>query len=231
MGEIFLLSLTAAFNPTLVAATTVMLVLTNPKWLMLGYLLGALMTSITLGIVIVFALQSSGAVSTTQHSVNPAVDLALGAIALIVALAIATDRHSRVLERRRRRAAKNKNKDKDKAPPRWQRALGRGSARTTFAVGALLTLPGASYLAALHRVDQLHYSHAATVAIIVAFNLIMLALLEVPLLCFVIAPQWTPGAVQRAKAWASGRARRIAIIVLGAIGTALVIKGIGGLLS
>ena len=229
MGEIFLLSLTAAFNPTLVAATTVMLMLANPKRLMLGYLIGALMTSITLGIVIVFALQNSGAVSTTQRSVNPAVDLALGAIALISALAVATDRHSRVLERRRRRAAKKQ--DKDKAPPRWQRALGRGSARTTFAVGALLTLPGASYLAGLHRVDQLHYSRAATVAIIVAFNLIMLALIEVPLLCFVIAPDWTPGAVQRAKSWASSRARRIAIIVLGAIGTALVIKGIGGLLS
>jgi hypothetical protein len=53
MGHIFLLSLAAALNPVLVGASTVMLLLPNPKLLMLGYLLGALMTSITLGLVIV----------------------------------------------------------------------------------------------------------------------------------------------------------------------------------
>ena len=49
MGEVILLSLAASLNPTLVAATTVMLLLPDPSKLMVGYLLGALMTSITLG--------------------------------------------------------------------------------------------------------------------------------------------------------------------------------------
>src|ERR1700680_2896770 len=38
----------------------------DPKRLMLGYLLGALMTSITLGLVIVFALKGSSPGSTTE---------------------------------------------------------------------------------------------------------------------------------------------------------------------
>ena len=38
--DVFLLSLVAMFNPTLLAATTVMLLMPNPKRLMLGYLLG-----------------------------------------------------------------------------------------------------------------------------------------------------------------------------------------------
>ena len=50
MSQVILLSLTASLNPTLVAATTVMLLLPSPKKLMLGYLLGAYMTSITLGL-------------------------------------------------------------------------------------------------------------------------------------------------------------------------------------
>ena len=41
MSKIFLFSLTAALNPTLLAATTVMLLLPKPKRLLLGYLLGA----------------------------------------------------------------------------------------------------------------------------------------------------------------------------------------------
>ena len=48
MGQVFVLSLTAAFNPTLLTATTIMLLLPNPKRLLLGYLLGAYMTSIAL---------------------------------------------------------------------------------------------------------------------------------------------------------------------------------------
>jgi len=53
VSDVILLALAAALNPTLVAASTVMMLLPNPKRLMLGYLLGALMTSITLGLVII----------------------------------------------------------------------------------------------------------------------------------------------------------------------------------
>ena len=88
MGDVFLLSLLAALNPVLVGASTVMLLLPNPKRLMLGYLLGALMTSITLGLVIVYALKGSSAVSTTQNTVSPAVDLAIGAILLVAAVVL-----------------------------------------------------------------------------------------------------------------------------------------------
>ena len=82
MSQVILLSLTASLNPTLVAATTVMLLLPSPKKLMLGYLLGAYMTSITLGLVIVFSLSNSSASNTTENTISPAVDIALGAIAL-----------------------------------------------------------------------------------------------------------------------------------------------------
>src|SRR5436305_1173582 len=57
MGQVILLSLTASLNPTLVAATTLMLLLPSPSKLMLGYLLGALMTRITLGFVMLWMLE------------------------------------------------------------------------------------------------------------------------------------------------------------------------------
>jgi len=227
VGQVILLAFAAALNPTLVAASTVMMLLPNPKRLMLGYLLGALMTSITLGLVIISSLESSDAVSTTKNTLSPAATLALGGIFLLAALVLGTGRHHRAAEdRRARREAK-----KDKGPPRWQRALARGSARTTFVVGALLTLPGASYLAGLSRIDKLNYSTAETVVLVVAFNLVMLALLEVPLLCFAIAPGWTVGAIDRAKAWIGRHARRFLVTMLTVLGTALVIKALIELLS
>ena len=154
MSQVILLSLTASLNPTLVGATTVMLLLPSPKKLMLGYLLGAYVTSITLGLVIVFSLSNSSASTTTENTISPAVDIGLGAIALAVAFVLYTGRAERLRERRRdRKAAKP-----DKGPPRWQRELSKGSAKTTFVIGALLTLPGASYLAGLNEIHKLKYS-------------------------------------------------------------------------
>ena len=227
MGQVFLLSLTAALNPILVGASTVMLLLPNPRKLMLGYLLGALMTSITLGLVIVFALKGSSTVSTTQNTVSPAVDLALGAILLVAAFVLATGRDKRIAAGRQAR----KGAKEDKGPPRWQQALSKGSARTTFVVGAVLTLPGASYLAGLHHIEKENLSTSATVLTIIGFNLIMLILLELPLLSYTIAPNWTPGAIDRAKAWAARNGHQAAVIALSVIGGALIIKGIVGLVS
>ncbi len=217
MSQVLLLAFAAAFNPTLVAASTLMMLLPNAKRLMLGYLSGALITSITLGLVIVFSLTGSGAARTTERVLSPAATLALGVISLVAAFVVGTGRHQRIAEHRRARR-------QTKAPPRWQRALGRGSARTTFAVGALLTLPGASYLAGLSRIDKLNYSAAATVLLVLAFNVIMLALLEVPLLGFAIAPDWTLGAIDRVHAWINRHARRFAVTMLTALGTLLVLK-------
>jgi hypothetical protein len=222
MGRVFLFSLTSMLNPTLLAATTLMLLLDRPRQLMLGYLLGALTTSVTLGLVIVFTLSGSGAAKTTQHSLSPAADLALGAIALVAASIL---RSGRAPPRRRRESRS------DKKPPRWQRELSKGSARTTFLVGVLFTLPGASYLAGLHKLSTLHYTTAVTVLVVIGFNLIMLLLLEVPLVSFVVAPDWTPDAIRRARAWVSVRWRRVATYGFAAIGILLVIKGVVGLVE
>ena len=224
MSEVFLLALLASLNPTLLGATTLMLLLDRPARLMLGYLFGAMLTSMTLGLVIVFSFSSSGAAQTTQHTVNPAIDITLGALALVLAWAIKTDRIGRMAERRR-------DARKEKTPPRWQRALRRGSPRMTFVIGAMLTLPGASYLAGLYQIHKLDYSTADTVGLVLAFNLIMLWLLEVPLISFAIAPDWTPQAIAGAKAWIGRHARTFAFRTLAVIGALLIIKGLGGLLS
>jgi hypothetical protein len=186
---------------------------------MLGYLLGALMTSITLGLVIIDKFENSSAVSTTENTLSPAATGALGVIALIIAVVL---RRGLGEAAARRRPARKR----DKGPPRWQTALGRGSPRITFVVGAMLTLPGASYLAGLSRIDKLNYSTPETVGLVVAFNLVMMALLEIPLLGFAIAPAWTVATIERTKAWMSRNGRRFAAMALTVIGTLLVIKAV-----
>ena len=224
MGKVLFFAFTAAFNPTLLAATTVMLLLPNPKRLLFGYLLGALMISITLGLVIVFELQGTSFVEGAQNSFSPALDYAFGGIALAVAYVLATHRDEAVAERRRRRKAA-KDPDGKKGPPRWQAFLGRGSARDAFVVGALLTLPGGSYIAGMGSLAGQDLGDAATVLVVILFNLIMLALLEIPALGYVLAPDTTPARVDRFKAALVAHGRHAGIWIAGVVGALLVLRG------
>ena len=227
MRDVILLSLTASLNPTLVAATTVMLLLEKPAKLMMGYLLGAYITSITLGIIIVFSLSDSATTNTTENTISPAVDIGLGSVCLAIAFVLYTGR----VERMRQKRAERKAAKPDTGPPRWQRELSKGSPRVTFAVGAALTLPGASYLAGLTSIHKLHYSTAETVLLVIGFNIVMLWLLEVPLIGFLVAPTATPQAVARSKAWVSRHAHVFAVRGFAAVGALLIVKGLIGLIG
>jgi Sap, sulfolipid-1-addressing protein len=221
---IFLLSLVAMFNPTLLAAVTIMMLLPNTKRLMLGYLLGALLTSISLGLLIVFSLNDSGSVEMSQQTLGPIGDLVVGALALLVAYALGGGRTEPLRERRRLR---KEEKEQESGPSQsWpERMLGRGSARITFAVGVLLTFPGVAYLTALDRIAQLDESAVVTVLLVLAFCLIQQLLLEIPLLGYAFAPEPTQRAVTGFREWLTRNGRRAATIVAAALGTLLILRG------
>jgi hypothetical protein len=221
MSKIFVFACTAALNPTLLTATTVMLLLPKPKRLMLGYLAGAYTTGIIVGVAIVEWLGNSGTVSTTQRSVAPGIDVALGLIALIGAYVIWSGHVAQMRERR-----KQKRKDKPKKPPRWQEALSGGSPRTTFLIGLVLSFPGASYLAALTEIHKQNLGTAENIALVICVNLIMLVLLEVPLLAFALAPEWTPVAIGRFREWMARNGATAVATALTAVGAALILRGV-----
>lgn len=191
-----------------------MLLLPSPKRLLLGYWLGAMTTGVTVGLAIVHWLSGSGTVDTTKHTVDPVLDIVLGALALLVALVVGTGR-----------AGKGR-KEGPKKVPRWQRELGRGSARVTFVVGILLSFPGASYLAALTEIHRQQLGSAAIVITVLAVNLVMLVLLELPLIGYAVAPEWTPARVEQFKAWLARNGRRALAIGAAVIGVALILRGV-----
>jgi hypothetical protein len=192
MGDVYVFALTAALNPSLLAAVTLMLALERPKRLLLGYWLGAILTGITWGLVLVFAVSGSSTASTAKHTVSPAIEITLGVLILVVAFVVATGRdrrHQARIERRREKAA-------DKPPPRWKRTLSKGSARDTFVIGILLSFPGASFIAGMDELAKQKIGTAATVFAVIAFCLIELLILELPLIGYMVKPEWTEDAVK-----------------------------------
>lgn len=222
--SIFLLSLLAMFNPTLLAAVTIMMLLPDPKRLITGYLLGAYVTSIGLGLAIVFTLHGDGGVETSKRTLSPLEDLVFGAILALVGWAVLSGRMARIKEgRRRRHEAKHGPKEEKESLP--ERLLGRGSMRITFAVGAVLSLPGASYLVALDKMANLDWPTTSTALAVIIFCLIQQLLLELPLIGFYFAPKWTEGAVVSFRGWISRNASRAAGYLALVLGCLLILRG------
>ncbi|HET9152567.1 MAG TPA: GAP family protein [Solirubrobacterales bacterium] len=210
------LSLTAMLNPTLLAAVTVMMLLPAPKRLMLGYLLGSYLTSISVGLLIAFSLHGSGSVESARTTFTPAEDLVFGAIAVTVGLVL----RSGMGEERRQRK-------KESARESWpQRMLGRGSPKIAFAVGALLSFPGASYLVALNRLVHLDPGTGATVFLVVLFCVIQAVFLEVPLVGYALSPQRTEQRVAAFRGWLARRGRETVAKVAVVIGVLLLLRGL-----
>jgi hypothetical protein len=227
--DIFLLSLVSMFNPTLLAAVTVMLLLPNPKRLMLGYVLGAYMTSITLGLLIVFSLQGSSTESSSKHTISPVEDIVVGLLALVIAWALRTGRDQPLQQRRReKRDAKLKAKQEAGKPTESLplRMLGRGDPRVTFIVGAVLSFPGVSYLDALDHIHRLNPGTVPTVLLVVFFCLMQQILIELPLLGYLFAPDRTRDTVNRFKAWMARSGRTAVVIGAATIGLLLIARGV-----
>jgi hypothetical protein len=198
-----------------------MLVLPKPRRLLIGYWLGAMTTGITLGIVVVNWLKNSGAISTSKHTVSPAIDIALGLLAIVVAVVVGTGEWAKRQAKRR-----EKHAGRPKTVPKWQQTLSHGSARSTFVIGLLLSFPGASYLGSLTEISKQNLSQVEIVLTVISVNLIMLMLLELPLIGYTVAPDWTSAAIERAKDWLALNGARVVTIGFAVIGIALIARGV-----
>jgi hypothetical protein len=227
--DVFVLSLVAIFNPSLLAAVTVMLLLPNPKRLMLGYVLGAYTTSITLGLLIVFSLHGSGTESTSKHTISPLEDIVIGLLLLLIAWILRTGRDQPFQERRRQKKDAKLQAKREAGKPTESlplRLLGKGDPKVTFVVGALLSFPGVSYLDALDHIHKLDPGTVPTVLLVVFFCLMQQILIELPLLGYLLAPDRTRDAVTQFKDTIARRGRPAAVIGSAAVGVVLIARGV-----
>jgi len=229
MGAIFGLAVWAAIYPTLLACVVVILLLPRPERLLLGFWLGAMAMSLTCGLIVVFALGgSSGATTTTKHTISPIAEITLGAILLLLALVFFSGRDQRYNARMERRHEKQAKKP----PSKMMQRLRRGTPRTTFVVGALIIgTPGVSYLTAMDLLARQHASTVGAVLVVLAWNVIMLLLLEVPIVAYAFAPGGTATAVTGFKNWLTRDEGRIAYWCALLAGAALLAIGVIHLVS
>lgn len=219
VAEIFLLGVVAAFWPVLLVVVAVALRTPRPPRILLGFLAGGLLACIAVGAAIVHLLRQSSVVMNSQHHVDPIVNLVCGALALLAAFAL-----NRFLAARRARPRPPKPA---RETPSWtERLVGRG-ATLAFVAGVILDIvPGVVPVVALKDIAQLGGGVAETGGLIVAFYLVMFALVELPLVGYLVAPDRTGDLATRLNAWLTTNMGRLATWALIGAGVALVLRGV-----
>jgi hypothetical protein len=221
VDELLPLAIASAFWPILLVVVIVSLRAPHPVLLLVSFLAGGLLTTMTVGLVVIYALQGSSLTGTSQSTFDPWVEIAAGTLALLAA-AVLWRRYGVLPEAPAEKPA-------GAEPGRLERMLERG-APLAFAAGIVFNIiPGVFPLVALKDIAEMDIGFTETFVVLLCFYLIMFAFIEVPLVSYLVAPEWTGQTTQRFNDWLDRNTRRVSIGALGGVGVYLIVKGLVGL--
>jgi Sap, sulfolipid-1-addressing protein len=219
MGEIVLLALGSALWPLLIAITVIALQAPNPTPLLLMFLVGGLLATISIGVAIVLLLSGTSLVDRSRPPLDPVLDFVVAGLMFLVAYALARSQA--------RLKAASRQKPVAKPDSSWaERALAHG-APLAFVFGILLNLvPGFLPLVALKDIAELDVGTVSVILIVTGFYIVMFAFVEIPLVGFLFAPRQTKRLTARFNLWLSANGRRVCAWIAAGAGVYLTVRGI-----
>ena len=236
MPTILALALGAAVYPQLLAVVVVILTRPEPRRLLWAGYLAAIGVSMACAVVVLLIFRDRSSIAgNTSHRLGASVYLVIGALAVLVAALVASERSRATLGARLPRM---RSRDSDgpthgsvsqRVKAAAEQALRRGSVLVAAGVGLILGIPGPFDLVAVGRLARGGYSTIASILALVAFNLIKFLLIEVPILSYVIDPRGTAARVARFSAWMSEHRVKIIAGVVAVIGVLLIARGVARL--
>ena len=200
-AEFFVLAFSAALNPKLLAVDLLLIENRRPRAMFLCLLAGGMTVALTIGLLDVLTIHADAL--KAQGKASAGVDLALGLLLLAAGALLATGCiHGR---QRTPVPAGAGPSDKPEKKGSWaQRVLGEPRLGLAMLVGAIIGLPGASYLTALHHLIAGNYSTVTQVIAIVVFVIIEFLLIIIPFAFLELRPEATKATLKRAQGWLTG---------------------------
>ena len=239
MLQILLYAVGSAFFPALLAGVSVILTRDRPAALLLAFYVGGMVVSIGVGLALLEIAGSDASVGKSSGKSDPVFEI--GAAILAFALAWLTGSKAGRAKiddwrgkRKSRKEAKQikKHGEVQEAKDPWAvRVLDRGSVVLALVAGMILNLPGPFYLFGLADIAEAKYSTVEAIILVVAFNLIMFMLAEVPLVGYWLNPEKTQDRVERFSTWLENHGLQIIAIFAALWGLSSLGKGIRDLVS
>jgi Sap, sulfolipid-1-addressing protein len=216
LSDLVPLAIASAFWPILLAVVLISLRAPHPVRLMASFLVAGLLTTVAVGLVVIYVLKDASLTSGSDSWFGPGAEIVAGVAALAAAWIL----------RRRQLPAGAEPAPKKPGPSRMERMLDHG-APLAFVAGIVLNLaPGIVPLVALKDIAELDYSFAATLATLICFYVIMFAFVEIPLVGYMLAPKRTARETARFNDWLDRNGSNLGIGALALIGVYLIGRGI-----
>lgn len=222
-AEFFALAFSAALNPKLLALDLLLIENRRPRAMFLCLLAGGMTVALTIGLLDVLTIHADAL--KAQGKASAGVDLALGLLLLAAGAMLATGR----IHRRQRTPvpASTNVPDKPEKKDSWaQRMLAEPRLGLATLIGAIIGLPGASYLTALHHLIAGKYSTATQVIAVVVFVVIEFLLIIIPFAFLELWPEATKAALKRAQDWLTGHVLQLIVGVAFLLGAYLTVSAL-----
>ena len=212
------LAVLAAISPTALLLAAVYLGSARPRATVLCYLAGALLMSIAVGIVVLVALRAGGFSLPKHRHDRYGLRLGLGILLVLAGLFLL----------RRMRAPVDPDKPQKGIVGRL---MANPAPYTAFLAGLLVFGPGVTFIAAVQVVATAHADPSETAAGLIVIVVINVALVWLPLLAYLAAPDFTSRHLGRFNAWLRRNGRLILSGALVIAGIILTVNGITGLIQ
>jgi Sap, sulfolipid-1-addressing protein len=222
-AEFFALAFLAALNPKLLAMDLLLIENRRPRAMFLAVLIGGMTLALTIGLLDVLVFHADAV--KHQASVSAGVDLALGLFLLAAGALLATGRL-----RGRRKApvpAGDQQPDKPEKKDSWaQRLLAEPRLGLAMLVGAMIGIPGAAYLTALHHLVTGKSSTATQVIAVVIFVVIDFLLIIIPFAFLELRPEATKVRLKHGQDWLLRHALQLMATIALLLGAYLAVSGL-----
>jgi hypothetical protein len=224
-AEFFALAFLSALNPKLLALDLLLIENRRPRAMFLCLLLGGLTVALTIGLLDVLVFHADAI--NHQASVSAGIDLALGLLLLVGGGLLATGRlHGR---RKAPVPAGDGQPERPAKPDKdgWaQRALAEPRLGLAMLVGAVVGIPGASYLTALHDLVTGKSSTATQVVAVVIFVIIDFLLIIIPFAFLELRPEATKALLKHTQDWLMSHALQLMATIALILGAYLAVSGL-----
>ena len=209
---ILVMAIAVSLEPFRIGMKVLMLNRPRPMLQLLAFLCGGFAMGMTVGVVVLFVLRRR--LLESAYFTLPRVQIFIGVLALLAAAVVIMKRSPAA--------------GPGQLAARAQRLVTGRSLWVAGVAGLGIALPSIDYLAALAVILASGAAALTQVGAVLMFNVVAFALVEVPLLAYLMAPQATRASMEALHDWIRSRRRIEVATLLAGVGCVLLIVGSAG---
>ncbi|MEV3903469.1 GAP family protein [Mycobacterium sp. NPDC050551] len=217
---LLMMAVAVSLEPFRIGMTVLMVNRPRPALQLVTFLIGGFAMGTAVGVIVLFVLRPA---MGSAHVTLPRVQIVVGALLLANAALVAAGLWGG------RRGDGTPGRLQGPLATRARQLLTGGSLWTAGVAGLGIALPSVDYVAALALIVASGATASVQVSALVLFNVVAFALVEIPLLAYVVAPDKTRAMLAALYDWLRSHGRLGVAALLTLVGCVLVGAGLSGL--